>query len=202
MKTIFTILLVSFLFSCKAQVVVPIAEDSDVAYTSGTYNKDVDNDFIKYIGTWKYQNGNTSLTISFAKITFEYFEYKNYYQDLLVGEYKYINNGTEIINTLSLLADNSLSGDDHSISGNLIWTKNLYPVCSDCAENERRIKLSIYDPERRYLSSSVILRYKNDNGTEKIIAKIYKSDNSIMQPEGSPDEMRIPYGEYVLIKQP
>lgn len=202
MKYILNFFLLVACLSCKAQVIVPIAEDSDVAYTSGTYNKDVDNDFAKYIGTWKYQNGNTSLTISFAKITFEYFEYKNYYQDLLIGEYRYTNNGTEIINTLSLLANNSLRGDDHSISGNLIWTKNLYPVCSDCAENERRIKLSIYDPERRYLSSSVILRYKNDNGTEKIIAKIYKSDNSIMQPEGSPDEMRVPYGEYVLIKQP
>ncbi|UPZ37992.1 hypothetical protein MUB18_06730 [Sphingobacterium sp. PCS056] len=202
MKIILKFFLLVACLSCKAQVIVPIASDSDAAYGNNTYNKDVDNDFAKYIGTWKYQNGNTSLTISFAKKTFEYFEYKNYYQDLLIGEYKYISNGTEIINTLSLLADNSLSGDDHNISGNLIWKKNTYPVCNDCTQNERRIKLSFYDPDRRYLSSSIILRYKNDNGTEKIIVKIYKSDNSIMQPDGSPDEMRLPYGEYILTKQP
>lgn len=201
MKYILKFLMLLTFFSCKAQIIVPLAVDSDAAYTNGTYNKDVDNDFSKYIGTWKYQNGNTTLTISLVKKTFEYFPYKNYYQDLLIGEYKYVHNGTEIINTLSLLANNSLRGDDHSISGNLIWTKNLYPICSDCEENERRIKLSISDPERTYLSNSIILRYKNDNGTQKIIVKIYKSDNSIMQPEGSPNEMRLPYGEYILIKQ-
>ena len=204
MKSILIILLVSFFLSCKAQIVVPLASDSDMTYKSGTYNKDVDNDFDKYVGTWKYQQGNTSLKIIFKKITFDHFvtEYKNYYQDILVGEYQYIENGIEKVNTLQQMITQPNNTSEYNISGNLIWTKNLYPKCSECDENERRIKLFISDPLREYLSNAIILRYKNENGTEKIIAKILKNGTSFMPPDNAPDEMRIPYGEYVLIKQP
>ena len=204
MKTILTILLVSFFLSCKAQVIVPLASDSDMAYNSGTYNKDVDNDFDKYVGTWKHQQGNTSLKIVLKKITFDHFvtEYKNYYQDILVGEYQYIENGIEKVNTLQQMELMPSEASGYNISGNLIIGKNTYPKCSECNLNERRIKLRYRDPERKYLSNAIVLRYKNENGAEKIIAKIYKSDGSFMQPDGSPDEMRVPYGEYVLTKQP
>ena len=202
MKNILTILLVSFLFSCKAQVIVPLAGDSDLAFTNGTYNKDVDNDFDKYVGTWKFQQGNMSLTFVLKKITFTYYQKMNYYEDLLIGEYKFIENGIEKVNTLNQIINPPAKTGDHNIWGNLLWTNNLYPKCNDCLENERRVKLSITDPLRKYLENAVILRYKNENGTEKIIAKIYKSDGSFMQPDGSPDEMRVPYGEYVLTKQP
>ncbi|MBN9282824.1 MULTISPECIES: DUF6705 family protein [unclassified Flavobacterium] len=204
MKNILTIIILSFLFSCKAQTIVPLASDSDMTYKSGTYNKDVDNDFDKYVGTWKYQQGNTSLKIIFKKITFDHFvtEYKNYYQDILVGEYQYIENGIEKVNTLQQMITQPNNTSEYNISGNLIWTKNLYPKCSECDENERRIKLFISDPLREYLSNAIILRYKNENGTEKIIAKILKNGTSFMPPDNAPDEMRIPYGEYVLIKQP
>ena len=204
MKSILIILLVFFFLSCKAQIVVPLASDSDMTYKSGTYNKDVDNDFDKYVGTWKYQQGNTSLKITFKKITFDHFvtEYKNYYQDILVGEYQYIENGIEKVNTLQQMITQPNNTSEYNISGNLIWTKNLYPKCSECDENERRIKLFISDPLREYLSNAIILRYKNENGTEKIIAKIFKNGTSFMPPDNAPDEMRVPYGEYVLIKQP
>ena len=204
MKNILTILLVSFFLSCKAQVIVPLASDSDMAYNSRTYNKDVDNDFDKYVGTWKYQQGNTLLKIVLKKITFDHFvtEYKNYYQDILVGEYQYIENGIEKVNTLQQMELMPSEASGYNISGNLIIGKNTYPKCSECNLNERRIKLRYRDPERKYLSNAIVLRYKNENGAEKIIAKIYKSDGSFMQPDGSPDEMRVPYGEYVLIKQP
>ena len=203
MKSILIILLVSFFLSCKAQIIVPLAGDSDLVFTNGTYNMDVDNDFDKYVGTWKFQQGNTSLTIRLKKMVYNHYSsYKNYYQDLIVGEYSYIENGIEKVNTMEQMTSPPAKAGEHNIWGNLIWSKNLYPKCVECAENERRIKLRIRDSQRSYLSSAIILRYKNENGTEKIIAKIYKNDSSYMPPDNAPDEMRIPYGEYVLIKQP
>ncbi len=202
MRYIFTTLALFVLFSCKAQTVVSLANDSDLAFTNGTYNKDVDNDFNKYVGTWKFIQGNTTLTLELKKLTFNHYQSKNYYEDLLVGEYRFIENGVEKINTLSQMINPPAKAGYHNIWGNLIWTKNLFPKCDDCSQNERRIKLYITDPERKYLDNAVILRYKNENGVERIIARIYKNDTSVMLQKGSPDEMRVPYGEYVLTKQP
>ncbi|MBN9282822.1 MULTISPECIES: DUF6705 family protein [unclassified Flavobacterium] len=203
MKTILTILLVSFFLSCKTQTIIPIAgEYNPQKYKSGTYNKDVDNDFDKYVGTWRFQQGNASLIIVFKKIVHDYFAKGNFYEDLLVGEYQYIINGVEIVNTLDRI-NIVLSQDDvNNIEGNLIIHRGVYPQCSECSLNEKRIKLHIRDSEREYLDNAIVLRYKNENGTEKIIAKIFKNGTSFMPPDNAPDEMRVPYGEYVLIKQP
>ena len=45
------------------------------------------------------------IEIVLKKITFDHFvtEYKNYYQDILVGEYQYIENGIEIANGAFLM---------------------------------------------------------------------------------------------------
>lgn len=36
---------------------------------SGTYYKDIDNDFNRFEGTWVYSNANTTLKITFRKKT-------------------------------------------------------------------------------------------------------------------------------------
>ena len=204
MKNIFVFTVYFFIaISCKAQTIVPLSQDhSDMYHKSNTYTKDVDNEFDKYTGTWKFQQGNTTLTIVFKKIIFDYYQKKNYYEDLLIGEYKYIENGIEKVNTLSILSNPPSTTGGYNIYGNRIVHRGVYPQCPECLLNEKRVILFINDSEREYLDNAIVLRYKNENGTEKIIAKIFKNGTSFMPPDNAPDEMRVPYGEYVLIKQP
>ena len=202
MRNLLIIIVLLVLISCKAKTIVPLGEPNALAFKSGTYNKDVDNDFGKYVGTWKFQQGTTSLIIVLKTKLNYYYSTKNYYKDILIGEYRYIENGTEKINTLNQLGQAQATAGDYNISGSLIIYGTTYPKCDDCGLDERRIKLAIKDPERTYLINAIVLRYKNENGTEKIIAKIFKNGTSFMPPDNAPDEMRVPYGEYVLIKQP
>lgn len=203
MKYILKFFLLVVCLSCKAQTIVPLANNhSDLYHKPNTYTKDVDNEFGKYEGTWKYQNGNTILIIKLQKKVFDYFAEKNYYEDLIIGEYAYIVNGTELINTLNKLNVPQPSTGSYDIYGNRIVHRGITPICNDCSLDEKRVILFIDDPERDYLDNSLVLRYKIENGTPKIVAKIYKSGTSIFIPAGAPDEMRVPYGEYILTKQP
>ncbi|WP_347070144.1 DUF6705 family protein [Flavobacterium sp. WV_118_3] len=204
MKNILLSLLTVFIiFSCKAQTIVPLADSHSEAYHKpNTYTKDVDNEFGKYEGTWKYQEGNKTLIIKLKKKNFDYFPDKNYYEDLLIGEYAYSVNGTELINTLDKLNVPQTSTGAYDIYGNRIVHRGIHPICADCSLDEKRVILFIDDPERDYLDNSLVLRYKIENGTQKIIAKIYKSGASVFIPAGAIDEMRVPYGEYILTKQP
>ena len=107
MKKINFIVLMLFVISCKAQIPIKsIYDDTDI---NGAYYKDTNNDFDKFVGTWKYTNGITSLTITLQKKA-QYHKFHsngdNYYLDVMVGEYKYIENGVEKINTLPFLSQN------------------------------------------------------------------------------------------------
>jgi len=203
MKNILNLLVLFIVFSCKAQTIIPIAGGNNpLKYKSGTYNKDVDNDLDKFVGIWKFQQGNTSLEIIFKKIVHSYYSIGGYYEDLLIGEYRYVANGTEIVNTLERINQQLGENEINNIEGNLIINRGYFPQCSECSINEKRVKLHIADPIRDYLDNAIVLRYSNENGTARIKAKIYKNGASISIPSGAVDEMRVPYGEYVLTKQP
>lgn len=96
MKQILNILLLLSILSCKAQtIIVPLGSGQDFEKTPNYYLKDVNNEFGKFAGTWKYQNGNTQIIFKLKKEE-HYQAASNYnYVDLLVGEYQYIQNGVE-----------------------------------------------------------------------------------------------------------
>ena len=70
---------------------------------AGSYIKDVNNDFNKFAGTWKYTNGTEILTIVITKAEHILDTEYNVYQDYLVGEYSYTTDGgaTYIVNTIA-----------------------------------------------------------------------------------------------------
>ena len=101
MKPLVNIALLITLFSCKAQtIIVPLGSTENLEHSINYYEKDVNNEFGKFEGTWKYQSGSTQITLKLKKEV-HYLSPSNYYTDMLVGEYQYIENGTEIANTLS-----------------------------------------------------------------------------------------------------
>ncbi|WP_055445151.1 DUF6705 family protein [Lacinutrix himadriensis] len=103
MKNIILTLIILFTLSCKAQSpIVNIASDYDSDdIVDGCYLKDVNNSFAPFIGTWQWTNGTDTLTIVFEKVTMAYSDLSEIYTDELVGKYKYVANGVEIINTLN-----------------------------------------------------------------------------------------------------
>lgn len=106
MKYILSLLLLSLTaFSCKAQnPIIALFNGNEYAKTENAYYKDIDNAFNRFVGTWKYENGNQELTILLKKqqqFMFT-FDNKTFYEDMMYGEYKYKDeSGNTLVNTLS-----------------------------------------------------------------------------------------------------
>ncbi len=96
----------------------------------------------------------------------------------MVGEYQYITNGLELVNTLANFDNPSFSSYDHNISGRNF--KHRLP--SHCIDNsdvtEIKISMFINHPTEELTEGIFILRYVKNNGIKKLQACIY--DNTIM----------------------
>ena len=199
MKNIIIFLLIINLYNCKAQSPIhPLADRNVPENLNNVYFKDVDNDLDQFVGTWVFQDGNTSLTIVLVKLT-QFFN-GSWYEDMLIGEYKYVENGIEIVNYLPRLNDPNVSNAAHTVDGSKIVSKYYLPECDFCATNQRRIALYFSDLDRKYINSQMVVSYLNENGVDKIVIDIVGRDTEVA-PLDSPFETRVPYGRYILIKQ-
>src|SRR5690554_4704888 len=157
MKNILIILtLLLTYYSVKAQAPIePLYQNTNYGRTHGAYYKDMDNDFNAYEGTWVYTNGNTTLKIVLQKkemVSFTKPIGKQYYADCLVGEYQYIENGVEKVNTLSNLNINHNSMTLYNLRDTGIIKKGVPPRCDECPENERRVAMMFTEPTRRNIA--------------------------------------------------
>src|SRR5690554_6781696 len=204
----FTILLT---IVCKAQSPVKSLYDDVFESNSGAYYKDIYNDLNRFVGTWIYTDGTTSLTIVLQKKEMKYNNIlgNNFYEDLLVGEYQYIENGIEKINTLPNLQNLSFDVYDHNIIGNII-SKPISGVeenlCYNCGPNEIKVLLSFSDPERDILGyePEMIFHHYIENGVEKLrlnFRTISGPATGLNGEENQFYEYNIPFGVYILIKQ-
>ena len=199
MKYIIIITAILTTLSCKSQNPIIALGDYNTEIVNGAYLKDTNNDLNSVEGTWKYENGNTSFTISLRKIT-QYYN-GHYYRDDLIGDYSYIENGIELVNNLSDFNDPNVNDAQHDIKGNMLIKKNRFPQCQECNTDEVRFVLTFYDIERKYLSSKIAVRHFIEGGVEKIKVWLYDSGSAVLPYDGAPEEIRVPYGEYVMIKQ-
>ena len=57
----------------------------------------------KFVGTWKWNNGGPSdeVTVMLKKVSFHFTGQADYYEDILVGGFKYVQNGATIEDNLS-----------------------------------------------------------------------------------------------------
>src|SRR5690554_6657724 len=168
---------------------------------AGAYYKDLDNVLDTFEGTWLYTNGTTSLKIVLVKKSV-FFE-GSYYEDLMVGEYQYIENGTEKINTLSNLNQNL--GYSHKITGNDIHRDCDYLPVVDCTDGEARLVLGLIDPNPDKSHWATMTVHKRTiNGQEAIrvfITFTYTGDD--YQSGVQPPSPTLPWQqEYIMFKQP
>ena len=199
------LILMSFLsISCKAQQTIKNLDMEDVDFQSGFYYKDLNNKLNPYVGTWLYTNGSTSLKIVIKKKEHFFFSSLNYYSDLLVGDFQYIENNTVIQDRLSILdnpiVDNNIY-ETYSIVGH--WFKNLnsYPLCPECSSLLRRVIIDFQDPTRPYLNFKSSVGLNGDIENEQLIFFI-KTEISAIPDDLSPTTPTIPDGKYILNKLP
>lgn len=172
------------------------------ASVEGAYYSDVNNDMNKFEGEWLWQNGNSSLLFKIEKVV-EYASLHpvkniNYTVDFLVGEYKYIQNGAVLINTIPLF--NTLEGRSHNIYGLNLLRKYNRPKCNECDQEEIRVLLRLIDPNRPGIQTTLVLRHGVQSGSQQeyITVRIY---TSYAPPNEQYIEATVPSGTYTLFKQ-
>lgn len=206
-KLIFILVLVAVsTTACKAQNIIKSIYDDGYLSEQGVYYKDTYNDYDTFEGTWIYTNGNTTLTIVLMKKELKhiYDSHFNYYADAIVGEYRYEENGVEVINTLNNL---TISYDDpyeYNIIGGTI-SKAGDPLCYDCGPNDKKVYCSFSDPTCNIQPTvRIIFRSFQEDGLEKLYVKLSVREAPITglhEEEPYCDVLKVPYGEYVLVKQ-
>src|SRR5690554_6052487 len=192
---------VGSLYMYSQNPVVPL-EEWDGIGISGTYYKDTNNVYNQFEGEWLWQSGNNSLRIILQKKEQVYHQVKEwYYEDMLVGEYQYIENGVEKINTLA----NINSQEHNKIFASYILTTPFYMGCDDCLPNERRVSVGFYDPVAD-LGGFMVFKKLIVNGQEAL-RMTFRYRGKIIQEGQMPPPPTIPPGDtpdwdYILIKQP
>lgn len=200
MKNLFITLLLIFAKTVCAQNPIIALEDKDGSRIAGAYYKDIHYSLDPFVGTWIYQNGNTSLTIVLEKRTLSTFG--TFYEDLIIGEYQYIENGDMKVNTLSNLTQTLPFNRRHTIAGNFIVTDPSYWNCYDCSLGERRLDVRFDDPINN-LSGSMLIKKTTVAGQEAIRIEISYLFKSVFR-EGEPVVIptpSVPQGIHTLIKQ-
>lgn len=197
---------------CKAQSpVLPLYESRFDFPGANAYYKDVDHYHDQFVGTWIWANGNSVLKVVFKKLDAYYDEIPPVpcFEDYLVGEYQYIENGIEKVNTLNLLEGPHGSVYDYNLVSRIRIVKAWYPKCNACAEGELRLVMSFNEPSRKNvqgLSADFIIRKRVENGVEKLYAQLKcMSSGYGFLYDNSPttlDAFTLPCGEYVLVRQP
>ena len=164
---------------------------------NGAYHKDMNNLLNPFEGTFVYENGNTSLKIVLKKKVRS--SMNGYlYEDMIIGEYQYIENGVEKINTLNGLSVNHSNGGKYSISGNIIIAGQV--GCNDCLPNEKALRLGLSESSTHNTADLIIRRTIVDDilaiKVEVMWNMRYKKVTDPMPPKAS-----FPGGEYILTRR-
>ena len=194
-NTLFTIITIFTLLSCKAQSPIISLEDATSDEIENAYYKDTNNILDPFVGTWVLNDGTKYLKIVFEKKVMV--NTGNFYEDLLIGEFQYKENSVEFANTLPNLTDTSITNVfKYSIYGNWFWT-NQTPF--DNTTGNFRMSLIIGEPSGSV--SDLDIRVTTVNGQEAI--EIFKRGGirTLEPDEAASPEPIIPGGFYFLIKQ-
>lgn len=117
MKNIFmTITILLTAYSCRAQLTVYdiSTEPEQVTVTKNYYYKDINNHNDTFVGTWRWEVGNSSFELvlqEFEMYSDPITSRTNIYIDKLFGKYKYIANGQTVadVQTIGTFAETTVA---------------------------------------------------------------------------------------------
>lgn len=207
MKKIVTITCLIFsIISCKAQTIIQSRDNFYTDTPAGGYYQDANNLLNPYIGTWIYVNGNTSITMKLRKIT--NFYNGKFYTDLLIGEYQYIENGVEKLNTLNQFTVDYPIQYEHKLhSMSFLNALDKPDPCNNCNNATPRINL-MYEDNVKDIAGIFCMGL---SATSNTIANVFITSQGINWSGGSVDDfttwtqtnvgVTIPNGWYSFVKQ-
>lgn len=118
----------------KSQTTYPLTSYNTNVLHSGNYIKDTTGVLDKFVGTWKYTNGNDEFNVKIIKKEHDnFFDLNDYFQDVLYGGYKYFKNGNLIVDKFNFTL-NGLYDPNFPIilgSGNLSNNYNTISLLGD-----------------------------------------------------------------------
>ena len=215
MKTTITLLFLTTLcFACKAQSPILPKEGGDYGEIEGAYYKDTFNDLDRFEGTWQYTNGSTEFKVVLQKK--EMTQYispmsgRSFYEDLLIGEYRYTESGVEKVNTLNLITNTYTNAFEHYLAGGRDITKynpSLPGVCLGCNPGEIKVSLVLREPNVEIPGAYIRIYFRHfvENGVEKLEAEASMYGNptyNINDPNPTFDEYSLPLDTtFILVKQ-
>ena len=200
MKNLNILVLLLLSINCKAQTPIVDISESEMDLPNGYYIKDLHNLLNPFEGTYVYTNGADTLKIVLVKKVLQY--NSQYYEDLIIGEYQYIENGVEKANTLPNINITYLNQRTHKIDGNFLVGKNHRAwKCPECSITELRLKTTIQDViSGRF--ADLIIRRTTEGGQEVMKINITNISGGVYTiVEGPPPAFALPIGEFTLIKQ-
>lgn len=103
----YILLILILLTSSVFQAQVFDVKDSNLPseIPSGSYIKDIDGDFDKFVGTWVWTNNSgQKVTFKLQKVT-HYLDAENNYSDFMIGDYSYSVFGRVVVNTINRQSD-------------------------------------------------------------------------------------------------
>lgn len=170
--------------------------------TQGVYYQDLNNILNTFVGTWKYTNGNTIFEIVLQKKSMSSMN-GYYYLDMLIGSYRYIENGIEKVNVINTHNLSYPDGYSNPITGYVIIT-GQYRGCVECGPNEKWIIGGINDPVSQTISD-LFIRKITHNGQEALKMTIHFTGIRAVntdEPEVTPIPISFPPAvDFILIKQ-
>jgi hypothetical protein len=197
MKAVYIIALL-FGMVCMAQSIQPLYNGE--RNIDGAYYKDTNNDLDNFVGTWKYTNGATSLTIVLQKKEMQNYSDNSisYYEDILVGGYKYVENGVEKINTLPLPAQNLPDNYDYTIFGNIILPYD--PQCIQCVQGKKILYAALDDPHRDItgMESKMIFARADSGSLQKLLLKFMVVSGGV----DDVDNPRLSFSQTIMLPAP
>jgi len=204
LKHIFKLILILSSFNAASQIQLPLDSIKfGAANFPVKYYTDTNNEMDFFVGTWTYAEGSTTLKIKFKKEL--RVDWNGHFTDLLVGEYQYIDNGVEKINTLNLI--NSRNDVDHCIYGRLRITKCSWLPTSECQDGQIKFNLQLLDPNNDQVSATLIIHQTNSDINDRrdaIIAYIiFSGPPTINRDLGETfDPPTLPWqNEYRMVRQ-
>ena len=193
------VLITALLFiNCKAQYTSIQSLEGRSSREFGVYYKDLNNFLNTFEGMYRYTNGATSFEIILQKKILSSAN-AYYYDDMLIGGYRYVENGVEKVNVLNDLNNNYPNGSQYKIYGNGIRTGKR--LCPECEPNEKWLYGTIVDPvshsvDNLYIRKTVV------NG-EPAIKIFILHELYARSSDAPPIPISYPLSqEIILIKQP
>jgi hypothetical protein len=197
MKNTIKILILLLSLNCFAQY--PVRDISEMTGTidiPGIYYQDTQSLLNPFVGTYVYNQNGKMLKIELRKKEQSF--WYNYYEDLVIGGYQYIENGVEKINTLNSLNTFQQNGRLYSISGNFLLNYNRF--CDDCQVGEKHLYIGLVEKSTSN-SATIDFKVTRVNGQPALRVWLYWRLRTRVEGQPQQPHASFPQGEYIMLKQ-